>query len=238
MDSSTQDGAFPVTHASLVQLAARPSHPDFREAWERFFRSYWPPLYTWLRRTGSPPEEAQDLLQDFFLEGADGRILAKFDPARARLRTWLKACLRNQRLEAKRREGARKDRERLPGFSTEGAELQIAAPAAPDPEEAFEADWDNQVLSCAIEAVEQRLTADGDEVSLRILRSWVLLVEDRPAADPLASSLGITRENLYMRATRLRHSLAAEIEAQVGLGSADPADAIRERDELLRRLAQ
>lgn len=230
--SDTARRTFPSTHLSLVELVARGEAPGFRAAWERFFQGYWPPLYGYLRRTGSQHEDALDLLQEFFLEGAEGSVMRAYDPSRGRLRSYLLGCLQNRRRQVHRREGSRPDRQRLPWLGEEGAALE---PPAADPEEAFEREWARQVQRRSIAIVAARLAAEGDRAAERLLREWVLASERPPAAD-LAAALGISPGNLYVRATRLRQALSAEVEAQVALFAGDPADAERERDGVLRLL--
>src|SRR5262245_50668039 len=94
-------------------MAADPTAPGWRQAWERFLRHHWGPLHRWPPRTGSPTQEAVDVLQDFFVAGLDGKLLTDWDPQRGRLRTYLLACLQNHRRKAWRKERARPDRQRL-----------------------------------------------------------------------------------------------------------------------------
>ena len=59
--------AFQSTHWTLVLLAARSqSEEAARAALADLCQTYWPPLYTFLRRRGRSPGEAQDLTQAFF----------------------------------------------------------------------------------------------------------------------------------------------------------------------------
>ena len=57
--------AFNTTHWSVV-LAAQGESEIAREALEKLCRTYWWPLYGFVRRSGYRPEEAQDLTQGFF----------------------------------------------------------------------------------------------------------------------------------------------------------------------------
>jgi len=228
---------FPSTHMSLVALAARQGQPGFREAWERFFQEYWPPLYAWLRRSGSPSEDARDLLQDFFLEGLDGPLLSRFDHSRGKLRSYLLTCLANQRKEAFRHQRARPDRHPLPFLDTERVEATLADPAAEDPMAAFDHEWAKNLFGHAVRALEEQFTAAKEVVSLRVLQEWVLKA-DRPPVESLAETLGITVGNLRVRGTRVKDALRGQIQAQVCRYAADEASADQEMEELLRILAR
>src|SRR5215472_2051886 len=95
--------AFTTTHWSVV-LQAQGESPAAQEALEKLCRTYWWPLYGYVRRQGYGPEEAQDLTQGFFallLERKD------FDAVRRekwRLRSYLLTSLRNFLGKAHRRE--------------------------------------------------------------------------------------------------------------------------------------
>ena len=68
---STQDGAaaFTTTHWSMV-LAAHGPTPAARAALDKLCRTYWRPIYGFVRRLGVSPEEAKDLTQGFFCSAA------------------------------------------------------------------------------------------------------------------------------------------------------------------------
>ena len=57
--------AFTTTHWSVV-LEAQGESPAAQEALEKLCRTYWRPVYSFLRRHAIRPEEAEDLTQGFF----------------------------------------------------------------------------------------------------------------------------------------------------------------------------
>src|SRR5207249_11751177 len=65
---------FTTTHWSVVLAAGHSSAPGATEALEKLCRTYWYPLYAYLRRSGRDPHDAQDLTQAFF-----ARLIAKKD---------------------------------------------------------------------------------------------------------------------------------------------------------------
>lgn len=234
LGSDPTDVPFPTTKPSMVAVAVSRDAPGFREAWERLFLGYWPPLYAYLRRTGSTPDEAQDLVQEFFARGLDGPMLASFDPRKGRLRAFLRACLHNLRSKVRRHERSRPDRGG-PALDTSRLEATLADPKAVDPEEAFDREWSAQLLARSIEALEVNLRVAGETVYARVLREWVLNAE-RPAAAVLAKELGISTADLYTRATRLRQGLARELQVLIHEYTASVAISIEERDAALRAL--
>src|SRR5437879_13872302 len=73
-----QPAVFATTHWSEVLTAGDTAIPGAPEALEKLCRTYWYPLYAYVRRQGRGPEEAQDLTQAFFAQllarGSLGRV--------------------------------------------------------------------------------------------------------------------------------------------------------------------
>src|SRR6266446_4579890 len=112
---STQNGAaaFTTTHWSVVLAAQGPS-PAAVEALEKLCRTYWRPIYGFVRRQGVRPEEAKDLTQGFFALLLERRDLDAVRKEKGRLRSYLLTSLkhflsneRNHAMAIKRGEGQR-----------------------------------------------------------------------------------------------------------------------------------
>ena len=71
-------------------------------------RSYWHPLYFFVRRQGHLPEAAEDLTQDFFTLILSRPMLAGADPQKGRFRTYLLAVLKHVLAQTRERESADK----------------------------------------------------------------------------------------------------------------------------------
>src|SRR5436190_15162015 len=95
--------AFTTTHWSVV-LTAQSESPAAREALEKLCRTYWWPLYGYVRRQGYSPEEAQDLTQGFFALLLERRDLDVARREKGRLRSYLLVSLKNFLAKARRRE--------------------------------------------------------------------------------------------------------------------------------------
>lgn len=81
---------FTQTRWSVVLAAKDKTSPDCSEALETLCRSYWFPLYAFVRSSGYSPEDAEDFTQGFF-----ERLLAKdylrvVEATKGRFRTFLK----------------------------------------------------------------------------------------------------------------------------------------------------
>jgi len=81
---------------------------------EKLCRTYWWPLYGFVRRQGSSPEEAQDLTQGFFAMLLERRDFESVRREKGRLRSYLLVSLKNFLAKAHRREMAVKRGEGQP----------------------------------------------------------------------------------------------------------------------------
>jgi len=88
-------GDFRSTHWSVVLRAGQSDSGVAQAALEDLCRGYWYPIYSYVRRRGFSPEDAEDLTQEFFSRLLANRGLASVDPAKGRFRSFLLASLKN-----------------------------------------------------------------------------------------------------------------------------------------------
>src|SRR6266516_78844 len=87
--SSGKGQCFTTTHWSVVLTAGHNSSRGAQEALEKLCRTYWYPLYAYVRRQGNSPEDAEDLTQEFFARFLEKQILRNARPERGCLRSFL-----------------------------------------------------------------------------------------------------------------------------------------------------
>jgi len=83
------------TQWSRVLAARDGSDTEARAALEALCRTYWEPLYAFVRRQGESPDEAADLTQGYFAELLDKDFLSVVDPSKGRFRSFLLASLKH-----------------------------------------------------------------------------------------------------------------------------------------------
>jgi RNA polymerase sigma factor (sigma-70 family) len=93
---SAQNGAvaFATTHWSLV-LTAQDESPAAQEALEKLCRTYWRPIYRFVRRQGAATEDAEDLTQGFFALLLERKDLNTVRKEKGRLRSYLLASVKH-----------------------------------------------------------------------------------------------------------------------------------------------
>jgi RNA polymerase sigma-70 factor (ECF subfamily) len=126
---------------------------------ERLCRTYWPPLYAFVRRSGYASEEAKDLTQAFFAFFLEQHTVARADQGRGRFRTFLLACLKNFLRDEWDRQSARK-RGGMPGVTfvswDESEALAVrAATESETPERAYERHWATVLLEQVMGRLEE-----------------------------------------------------------------------------------
>src|SRR5215211_3341290 len=84
-----------VTTRWSVVIQAQGDSPTADAALEQLCRTYWRPLFEFVRRQGAGPEEAQDLTQGFFQRLLERRDLNAVRRERGRLRSYLLVSLKN-----------------------------------------------------------------------------------------------------------------------------------------------
>src|SRR5205085_2971451 len=82
--------AFTTTHWSVV-LQAQGESPAAHEALEDLCRTYWRPIYGFVRREGTKPEEAKDITQGFFVLILERKDFQCVRQEKGRLRSFLLA---------------------------------------------------------------------------------------------------------------------------------------------------
>ena len=113
-DAESQVAAFTTTHWSVVLAAGQGDSPQAAAALEQLCRTYWYPIYAYVRRQGHRPEDAEDLTQAFFAGLLAKQFLREAAPERGRFRSFLLASLRHflvdqlRHAEAAKRGGAQR----------------------------------------------------------------------------------------------------------------------------------
>ena len=89
----TRHQCFATTHWSVVLAARDTDSPEADAALAELCRTYWYPLYAFVRRKGHSPPDAEDLTQAFFARMLEKKYVAQADRERGRFRTYLLAAL-------------------------------------------------------------------------------------------------------------------------------------------------
>ncbi len=85
---------FPATRQSVLERLRSDDADVRRAAFGDVAAGYWRPSYHYLRlHFHLAPDEAEDIVQGFFTTAFQKHYLERYDPAKARFRTFLRTCL-------------------------------------------------------------------------------------------------------------------------------------------------
>jgi RNA polymerase sigma factor (sigma-70 family) len=202
---------FPGTRWSAI-VAARSSDEAVRKrGFDAIVEAYWRPIYKYVRlRWRMSTDDAQDLTQEFFCRLIERRFLDGYDPARARLRSFLRVCvdrfLANETKAAARlKRGAGK----LPislDFDVAERELNRLGDNAGSAEEFFEKEWVRSLFSLAVEQLRNECHEKGKTVHFRLFEIYDL--EEHGGRDSASLSYQQLAEEFGITATAVTNHLA------------------------------
>ena len=92
-EEPTPSPIFATMHLSVVLASGDSAIPGGREALEKLCRTYWYPLYAYVRRRGHNAHEAQDLTQEFFARFLESHALRDVSREKGRFRSFLLAAM-------------------------------------------------------------------------------------------------------------------------------------------------
>ncbi len=222
--------AFDTTHWSVVLLASGGLTADSRQALETLCRTYWSPLYAYLRRTGITPEESKDLVQGFLARLLERDDLATVGPEKGRFRTYLLAGLRNFLVSERRRSSAQKrgGHAQILSLDSEEAERICGNDLASErtPEAAFDRRWAETILERALAALRAEHEAKGKVRAYDQLKPF-LSGDDEGGYARVAAELGMSTGTIAVAVHRLRARLRDLIRHEVArtVGSEGDVDA-------------
>lgn len=212
--------AFPATRHSVIAGIASTDHQQRRVAFDALISAYWRPVYKYVRiKWRADRDDAADLTQEFFARAYEKNTLARFDPSRARFRTFLRVCLDGFVANEHKAAGRLKRGGGLSfvslDFATAETELEalpsvtgtnVAAIPGADDDDFFRQEWIRALFADAVGRLREACVAAGKDVHFTIFQRYDLDVDagGRPTYAQLASELGIpvTQVTNYLAFTR------------------------------------
>jgi len=226
---SRQSGAvaFATTHWSVV-LEAQGESLAAEEALEKLCRTYWRPLYAFVRRQGVSPDEAQDLTQGFFALLLERRDLDAVRKEKGRLRSYLLVSLKNFLTDERRRAMAikRGKGQRIIPLeelrSVEGPDLEPADPVTA--EHVYERRWASTLLEQVLSRLKDEYATAGNAALFNSLKQ---LLPDEPGAlsqADIAAQLGMTENAVRQAFHRFRQRYQSLLREEIAHTGATPGD--------------
>ena len=232
---------FATTHWSVVLAAGQSTDAQASEALEQLCRTYWYPLYAYVRREGSSAVDAQDLTQEFFARLLEKHYLAQVAPQKGKFRSFLLAALRHflsdQRDRARAvKRGGGADCLSLDAQTAE-ARYRLEPVDRMDAEKIYERRWAMTLLEQALTRLRDEHIAAGKTELFERLKDFVAGESDISCGEA-AIQLGLTESAVKSALHRLRQRYRELVREEIAHTVADPAEIDAELRYLIAVMSQ
>jgi len=235
--SNARAGAqFRTTRWSAVRAAVDSAAPAAPEALEKLCRTYWFPLYAYVRRRGYDVHDAQDLTQEFFARFLEKKYLRRADQDRGKFRSFLLTSLKNFLANEWDRARAEKRGGNCAIVSLDDtAEARYGGEASSDlpPDKIFERRWALALLEEALQRLAQESAASGKAKQFELLRPFLSGETSGARYDGPAAQLGLTTNAVSVAVHRLRTRYRELVREEVAHTILNPAEIDEEMRFLL-----
>lgn len=199
---------FATTRWTVVIEAGRRQTPQADDALEMLCRTYWFPLYAYVRRRGHPKADAEDLVQEFFARFLAGNYLEGLSAERGRFRAFLLAALKNflanewKKAQRLKRGGG----ETLLSLDWQSAETQFQAAVAaePSPDRAYDREWATALLAQVLERLAAEYSIQGKAQQFDLLKPFLTAEKGALSHAAAAHLLGMHEGAVRVAVHRLR----------------------------------
>jgi RNA polymerase sigma factor (sigma-70 family) len=219
--------AFCTTHWSVV-LAAQGESAEADAALEKLCRTYWWPVYGFVRRQGYKPEEAQDLTQGFFARLLERKDLETVTREKGRLRSYLLASIKNFLSKARHREMTVKRGEGRPLISLEDLLARERADQEPahrlSADRIYERRWALTVLEQVLARLGAEYEAAGNLPLFERLKELLSAEPGQPSQAKIAAEIRMTENAVKQAFHRLRHRYRQLLQEEIADTVAAPGD--------------
>ncbi len=201
-------------------LAAREEQsPQAQAALEQLCRTYWYPLYVYVRSSGHTPENAQDLTQEFFARLLAKHYLTAVRPEAGKFRWFLQAAVKRFLINERERASAAKRGGTSPHIPFDGqkAEERYRLDAADQrtPDKLFDRAWATNLIQATYQRLEEEYALESKGRLFERLR--VFLSGDRAdlTCAEAGAELGMTEGAVKVAVHRLRRRYRDLLREQV-----------------------
>lgn len=219
---------FVTTHWSVVLNAGRSDSTHARAALEKLCKTYWHPIYAFVRRQGHSPHDAQDLTQEFFARLLEKNSLGDVDPCRGRFRSFLLASLKHflanewDRARAQKRGGGQV----LIPIDAKSAESSRGFDPADNltAEKIFERRWALTLLELVLQRLGEEYVGDGKEQLFERLKPTLTEASRTVPYSEIAARLGVSEGAVKVAVHRLRQRYRELVREEIAQTVAAPAE--------------
>lgn len=240
MPGSADARTFRSTLWSVVLRAGNPSL-DSPEALEKLCRTYWFPLYAFVRRKGFSEQDAQDLTQAFFGRLLSKQALAQVGPEKGRFRTFLLCSMNNFLANEWDRARTLKRGGNVEFVSRDELDFeeryQLGSPESSTPDQLFDRRWAEETMALALGRLRTEFEGSGKDERFGVLKGFLAGNSEFSSYAEAAAHLGVSEQAIKGAVLRLRRRLGELLREQIEETIDDPKLIDQELRHLLSALA-
>lgn len=238
--AAIKGGEFPATRWSLVLQVRDASEATANGALEELCKLYWRPVYSFLRRQGNSPHDAEDLTQGFFVSLLQREAFAQVEEAKGRLRSFLLVAVKrfaasqHERNHALKRGG---EIVHVPIDMQDAEEHYSVEPVTHEtPEFLFDKQWALALLRAVMLMLQDDYTQSGRGELFRALKDRLTSDRDPDSLQKVADQLGMTHGAIRTAVSRLRERCSTILHHQIAQTVRSKVEVREEIEHLLRVL--
>ena len=225
---------FTTTHWSVVLAARAPDAPQAAAALAKLCRTYWYPLYAYLRRRGYGEHDAEDFTQGFFAHLFERDWLQSVAREKGRFRSFLLASLNYFLADQRDRAQAQKRGGGQPNISFDAHDAEERYRLEPvderSPDKLFERRWAMALLDQVLTRLAQEFSDAGKLELFNRLQPFLVEGTGETTYAETARVGGLSEEALKKAVQRMRrryHQLFREEIAQTVVSPAEVEEELR-----------
>ena len=222
------DDRFASTRWSIVLDAGRGSSPSSAEALATLCRTYWYPLYAYVRRRVNDVHEAQDLTQAFFARLLEKDCVSLADPERGRFRSFLltamKHFLANEWSKARAQKHGGGQSHLTLDFEAGESRYRIEPVDLATPESLYDEQWALALLDRVFETLRDEYRRSGKEKQFEILKIYITAHSSRIPYAEVGGTLNMTENAVSVAVHRLRRRYREMLRWEIAQTVATPED--------------
>ena len=227
---------FATTHWSVVLAARDVRSPEAEDALAQLCRCYCNPLYAYVRRRGHEPQDAEDLIQEFFSRLLQKDLLKGVQQERGKFRWFLLAALKRFLVNEWKRQNAAKrgGRHVLISLDATAAEnrFHLEVSDGVTPEKLFDQSWAVNLLEAAQEQLRREYDLGGRSAAFEGIKIFLSGDEAAHTYAETGKALGLSEGAVKVAVHRLRQRYRECLREQIGQTVSTPGEV----DEEIRHL--
>ncbi len=233
---------FATTHWSVVLAAGDKADSQCAAALQTLCRTYWYPLYAYVRHRGTRAQDAEDLVQAFFVFLLEKDRLGSLAQDRGKFRSFLLTALKHFRTDQWKRASAVKRGGGRKIFSLDMADAEDRFLHEPvdtmTPDKLFEMNWAVTLLNTVFKQLQQAHQAQGKGEQFESLKFCLTGQRSGIPYAQLAEQLVVSESSLKVMVHRLRKRYRELLRQEIAHTVENPEAVDEELRYLFRVLTQ